>query len=298
MILYVYRQSYSKYIKKDTAMIYDNLCTSLSRRFCIDKLYSLFLYRYEKGYYFDGEEHDFWEVVCVLDGEIEVSLDGKIYTVGKNQMMFHRPMQFHRLWAARGTSPLLFVATFSVKGDMDVDAEIFYLPDDGAEKIKELTKLAIKTFEFDDIFAVRAKEGAQSKLHIFANRFENFLISVYDNTSVSNNIVRSQKTEYFENAIAFLKDNIDKKLTVSAVADSLRMSESNLKKIFKDFTGTGVIDYFTRLKVSKAKQMLIGGMSSKECARLLGFDEQNYFSTVFKKETGMSPKNWLAYKNS
>lgn len=212
MILYVYRLLYSKYIKKDITMLYDNLCTTLDRRFCIDKLYSMFSYKYPKGYYFDGEEHDIWEVVCVLDGEIEVSLDGKLYSVGKNQLMFHKPMQFHRLWAAKGTSPLLFIATFSVKGNIDAAADIYYLPDNGAEKIRELTELALKTFEFDDIFAIKAKQGTESKIQIFANSFENFLISVYDNASVSDNIVRSQKAKYFEKAIDFLKGNLTKNL--------------------------------------------------------------------------------------
>lgn len=275
-------------------MRYDNLCTSLVKEFQIDKLYSLFLYRYEKGYYFDGEEHDFWEVVCVLDGEIGVSIDDKIYSVSKNQVVFHKPMQFHRLWAEKGTEPQLFVVSFSVNGNMPVGGVIFNLPEGGKEGIGRIVEKGAATFDFDDIFAVGIKENAEAKRHIFVNMLENFLISVYDVDNISENVVMSRKTEYFENAVAFLKSNTDKKLSVSFIAKSLKMSESNLKKIFKDFTGTGVIEYFIRLKINKAKRMLLSGSSSKECAKALGFDEQNYFSTVFKKETGYSPKNWLA----
>lgn len=277
-------------------MLYDNLCSSLEKKFCIDKLYSLFSYRYEKGYYFDGEEHDFWEVVCVLDGEIEVSLDDKIYSVAKNQIMFHKPMQFHRLWAAKGTAPELFVVSFSIKGDMDVKGEIFNLPEKGREAISEILGTGAAAFAFDDIFAVSVKENAVAKAHVFVNLLENFLISVYNGDRLSDNVIKSQKTRYFEKAVDFLKSNTDKKLSVGTIAQCLGMSESNLKKVFKDFTGTGVIDYFIKLKINKAKQMLLGGLSSKECARTLGFDEQNYFSTVFKKETGLSPKNWLALR--
>lgn len=277
-------------------MLYDNLCTSLEKDFCIDKLFSLFSYRYQKGYYFDGEEHDFWEVVCVLDGEIGVSLDDKIYSVTKNQVMFHKPMQFHRLWAAKGTAPELFVVSFSVKGDMNVGGVIFNLPEGGEENIRKILETGASAFEFDDIFAVSVKENAQAKLHVFVNLLENFLISVCNGDNLSENVVKSQKTKYFENAIAYLKNNTDKKLSVSAIAQNLKMSESNLKKIFKDFTGTGVIDYFIKLKINRAKAMLLNGLSSKECAKALGFEEQNYFSTVFKKETGLSPKNWLVSK--
>lgn len=274
-------------------MLYENLCTSLKKTFYIDKLYSLFAYRYPKGYYFDGEEHDFWEVICVLDGEIEVSLDDKIYSLKKNQVMFHKPLQFHRLWAVKGTSPKLFVVSFSIAGNMPVDGVIFNLPQDGVAKIQKILELGEQTFKFDDIFAVAINENAKTKVHVFANSLENFLISVYDQGNLSENIVKSQKAEYFERAVAYLKANISQKLKISSIAANLKMSESNLKKIFKDITGTGVIDYFIKMKINKAKQLLMSGMSSKECAEQLGFDEQNYFSLVFKKETGLSPKNWL-----
>lgn len=277
-------------------MLYDDLCTSLEKDFTIDKLFSLFSYRYQKGYYFEGEEHDFWEVVCVLDGEIGVSVDDKIYSVSKNQVVFHKPMQFHRLWAEKGTEPELFVVSFSVKGEMPVGGVIYNLPEGGKENISDILETGAAIFEFDDIFAINVKENSEAKKHIFVNKLENLLISVYDVDNLSDNVVKSRKAEYFENAISLLKANTDKKLSVGYIAQSLKMSESNLKKIFKDFTGTGVIDYFIKIKISKAKQMLLSGLSSKECAKVLGFDEQNYFSTVFKKETGLSPKNWLASK--
>lgn len=277
-------------------MLYENLCTPLKKCFYIDKLYSLFQYRYPKGYYFDGEEHDFWEVVCVLDGEIEVSLDEKIYSLKKNQVMFHKPLQFHRLWAVKGTAPKLFVVSFSVIGKMNVNGVIFNLPEDGSAEIYRLLEIGSAAFEFDDIFAVAIKENARLKAQAFANRLENFLISVYAEGNLSENVVKSQKTQYFERAVAFLKTNISKKLKISTIAENVKMSESNLKKIFKDFTGTGVIDYFIKMKINRAKQMLLQGISSRECSERLGFDEQNYFSLVFKKETGLSPKNWLVLK--
>lgn len=278
-------------------MQYEGLGTDISKKFFLKKLYTMFEYKYPKGYYFDGEEHDFWEIVCVLDGEIGVSIDEKIYNVGANQAIFLKPMQFHRLWAEKSTMPHLFIVSFSVGGEFDIEKAIYKLSKERKEDIFNLLKMAENIFEFNDIFVKSVKNNADIKAHIFANKMENFIISLYDNQSYSDNVVVSGKTKYFENIINFLKNNLDKNLSIKAIAENVGMSESNLKKVFNTFTGKGVIDYFNNIKINHAKQLLSMGISVKECAKKTGFPEQNYFSNVFKKFTGLSPKNWLASQN-
>ena len=90
-------------------------------------------------------------------------------------------------------------------------------------------------------------------------------------------------------AVRVLEKNIDKSLTVSELAALCRMSEINLKKLFSRYAGVGVIAYFNRLKMTRAVAMLKSGMSAKETAAALGFANQNYFSTVFKRIHGVPP---------
>ena len=67
------------------------------------------------------------------------------------------------------------------------------------------------------------------------------------------------------------------------------MSESNLKKIIKKYTGSGVSKHFTMLKIVRATSMLESGMNINEVSELLGFSSPAYFSYVFKRETGAPP---------
>ena len=55
------------------------------------------------------------------------------------------------------------------------------------------------------------------------------------------------------------------------------------------YAGCGVIQYFTRLKMAKAIKYLKEGYSVGEVADMLSFSSLNYFSAVFKKETGVPP---------
>lgn len=54
----------------------------------------------------------------------------------------------------------------------------------------------------------------------------------------------------------------------------------------------GVIHYFNHLKIMAATEMLKNGLTVKETATALGFANQNYFSTVFKRITWSAPTHY------
>ncbi|MNP49678.1 HTH-type transcriptional regulator YesS [compost metagenome] len=64
-------------------------------------------------------------------------------------------------------------------------------------------------------------------------------------------------------------------------------------KIFKQQTGETFIDYLTSLRIGRAKELIVqGGYSQKEICFLVGYNDPNYFSRVFKKVTGFTPTEY------
>ena len=75
------------------------------------------------------------------------------------------------------------------------------------------------------------------------------------------------------------------------------VSRSLLCKKCRDLTGLSVQSLHEKLKIEQAKNMLsTGNFELSEISMALGFKNQNYFSNVFKKNTGLSPLNWLKEK--
>lgn len=71
------------------------------------------------------------------------------------------------------------------------------------------------------------------------------------------------------------------------------LSYDYFKELFVARYGTTPVKYVTMLRIDKAKELLITGMYSvTQISELCGFDNVYYFSTVFKKQTGVSPKNY------
>ena len=85
-------------------------------------------------------------------------------------------------------------------------------------------------------------------------------------------------------------------ITPESLAQSTCMSYSKFRKIFKEYTGFAPSQYIQEVRINMAKEMLTNTSKSiKEIAFELGYENKDYFFTVFKKTTGMTPINYRQY---
>ncbi|KNF07064.1 AraC family transcriptional regulator [Gottschalkia purinilytica] len=98
------------------------------------------------------------------------------------------------------------------------------------------------------------------------------------------------------NAIEYIENNLNTPITLDAVARVVHVSKNYLSSLFFKKTGMKFTYFINYLRVSKAKE-LISTTSFSMCyiADLCGFKNQNYFSTIFKKYTQVSPAEYKKY---
>ncbi|OQY35327.1 MAG: hypothetical protein B6241_02220 [Spirochaetaceae bacterium 4572_59] len=125
----------------------------------------------------------------------------------------------------------------------------------------------------------------------------NIMMLLADIISYDRNIEQSNHIDDLVEKIKFLfEQNIYRSLELEEIAEQLRLSSSYLCEVFKSYTGMTPYQYFLHLKVNKAKEFLeIGELSIKEIAYKLAFEDQYYFSRLFKKKTGVPPSKWTIY---
>jgi AraC-like DNA-binding protein/quercetin dioxygenase-like cupin family protein len=101
-------------------------------------------------------------------------------------------------------------------------------------------------------------------------------------------------------SITYMKSNISKTLSVEDLAKKIKYSNSHYTSLFKSKTGLSPIDYFIRLKIQYACQLLSQtDLKINIIAGKIGYDDSFYFSRLFKKVHGKSPRGYrLALKKT
>lgn len=91
----------------------------------------------------------------------------------------------------------------------------------------------------------------------------------------------------------YIHEHYTEKMTLSDIADHLKISPGYLSTSFSNYMNRTVSDYIAEVKIEHAKELIDSGeYLIYEIANQLGFENAYYFSKVFKKVTGMSPKNY------
>lgn len=105
---------------------------------------------------------------------------------------------------------------------------------------------------------------------------------------------QSYKERVVSNVKEYIRANLDRRLTLNDVAASFGFSPNYLSQLFAKYGECGFVDYITTEKISAAKAMLKdGSLKIYEIAERLGYESAFYFSKVFKKITGQSPREYM-----
>ena len=111
---------------------------------------------------------------------------------------------------------------------------------------------------------------------------------------------RKDQPNYYQqivdNAKGLMESKIFNAINLSAISDQLGISTSRLNEIFKTYTSMTPYQYYIQIKVHRAENLLEQeNISVKEAAYKMGFDDQYYFSRLFKNKTGISPSDWKKF---
>jgi AraC-like DNA-binding protein len=143
----------------------------------------------------------------------------------------------------------------------------------------------------------KSAERAYTKgelLRCTAKLYELFAIVKKEKESEYTPSVRAQMIEPAIKRIAEMKAGHTP--TVGELAALCEISEGYLRSLFLSVLGQSPTEYISTVKINRAKELIRSGLCPiSEAARSVGFEDIAYFSRVFKKIVGISPRE---YKNS
>lgn len=100
----------------------------------------------------------------------------------------------------------------------------------------------------------------------------------------------AKHTETIQKVMEYVNANYMKRITLNDVCEHVAFSVSYLSRMFKEEKGISLTSYINEVRIRNAKTLLMqSDLSLSQTAYLCGFDDQSYFSKVFKKIAGTTP---------
>lgn len=98
-------------------------------------------------------------------------------------------------------------------------------------------------------------------------------------------------------ATAYIKEHLSERISLDQTAAQVFLSKSYFCRILKSELGCTFTEYVNRLRIERSKTLLTSSrMTISEISSAVGFEDQSYFTRIFKKQTGLSPGKYRESK--
>ena len=253
------------------------------------------------------ESHEFLELSYVSDciGEHKFTIDGKTHSMKKGDVFIIPPNAVHQ--AAPYNKSVVDIISFEIDGDiskiygktikLNAKEEQMFL-----SVINEGARLFVGTPEpgYEKGISLHQRTN-ELLLQKFKNQFELFLLELYLSETEPETLGTELNDEAeFDRIVSFMKNNVNKKLSLSEISLRFSLSTKKIQRLFEKFVSVSPMRYFTDLKLEAVKQLVLTtSKNSSEIARMLDFSSVNYLSRIFKERFGISPSQYAkTIKNS
>lgn len=237
-----------------------------------------YIERHLKTFTVNAHKHDHWEIIYVTEGNGELELSsGESYPYSKGNILCIPPDLVHKNVSSVGFKNL----HLTIDGlQLTSDKPIILL---SSENTKDFARLLDMCYKYFHLLPIE---------HEFNFALSNAVVSLL--TYLVNNNKISPVSQTIGKRI--INNYTDPSFELDSVYEDIPYAKEYARKIFIIDYKVSPAKFLTNKRIELAKQLLserkTSNYSIKEIAESCGFFDQLYFSRVFKKETGIAPKDF------
>ena len=278
--------------------------TKLNSLINISKIVTIHYYEFDRKFVYSGESHDFWEMVYVDKGNVEIQRDEERIILKQGEIVFHKPDEFHAIKAV-DSSPNFFVVSFVCDSPSMVYLEKYHTTLDRTLKgfissvIKESEDTYIIPKNDTELKKLEKKEnariGGEQLIKTYLEQLLIFLIrSITDKGTVGVFPTKeSMESHIVVDIKEFITSRLEESVRICDICREFGYSKSYISKIFREQTGETLSSYAIKKRVECARMLIReDDLNFAQISAKLNFDNPQYFSRVFKRVTGMTPSEF------
>lgn len=255
------------------------------------------LYITDIGYYPNAKFHyrtrqagaDQHILIYCHDGCGRAVIKGEQYSVEQGEFIIV-PMKQAHIYQANEANPWTIYWVHFKGPAADAIVSMIKTKNNSYKGFIELSQTPIGLF--DEIYNQLTRGYSNDNL-VYANMsFWHYLVSIVFNNKLPGAVKMNGKDD-IDKAIDYLTERVDQNLSLEDIAATVNLSPSHFSYVFKRKTGFSPIEYFNHLKIQQACQyLLFTNLRIKEIGDKIGINDPYYFSRMFRKVMGMSPKEY------
>lgn len=272
------------------------LCDSIS----VDGVYTIHYFEYVKDFAYSGEFHNFWELVYADRKALILTAGAKEVRLEAGQLYLHKPNEFHNIRPDNQSIANSIIVSFdcdcpellAVAGDViSCDSEQKRILGGIIHEASCAFSSPLGSPYTSGIqISPDCQFGSAQMIRIY---IEQLLISLIRGGHKPVSARKSESPRLVIEMCEWLQNNTYRQLHFEDILKQFNTSASVVKKLFSEHVGCGAMEYFTRLKIDAAKQMIReNDLNFTEIADRLAFNTSQYFTTVFRRVSGMTPTEY------
>lgn len=244
--------------------------------------------------------HDDFELNIVVSGKMGVYVDGEHIVLREGQGIFINSTLMHYGYPVEGSDCeyrcVLIHPDLFCNVDIVRRKYINTLTSDGAFRYRLFDKRYVHDQAIlqsvDSIFSLFRKKSGIIELEVTAQAF-NVLEHLYHIKSDTEIIMpqTDQRETALRNMVKYIRLHYQEQITLTELAAAGMVSKSLCNAIFRERMQITPIGYLVKYRIDKSIELLrTTGMSITDIAFAVGFNGQSYFSEIFHRHMGISPK--------
>ena len=256
------------------------------------------LYLTDIGYYPRATYHninrqkaiDQYVLIYCVDGSGWYRIDGKEYKVRKNQFFILPAGKPHTYGADEGNEWTIYWIHF--RGCL---ASIYA---QNAQKPQEInisttSRVSERHNIFEEIFHTLEQGQDVENLRYSSSLLHHYLASMRYLVQYRQAVKKEDTSNVVDAAIHYMRENIENRISIQDVIKYIGYSSSRFSTLFKQQTGKTPLNYFNQLKIQRSCSLLKNtDMKINQICYKIGIDDSLYFSRLFSKIMGMSPRDY------
>lgn len=237
--------------------------------------------------------HDCLEINYIIKGKGINIIEDEVYNLNANDVYLINNFEHHMAVSHEDLEMIIIVFNpdfIWLNNDFDYDyLKSFF------NKPHALQNCDFNNLIYDILNEMNTKETGY-KLVIKAKLLEFLALCFRNIGKITSDINYYKNYDKLRELIKLLNNNIEKDLSLDFIAKEFHMNKTYLSTYFKENMGMHLKDYIKNLRINKAKILLrTSNKSITEICFAVGFNNMSHFSSIFKKQEGLSPSD---YRNS